>query len=192
MDKYARMVENLISAGIKLVAVDFDLTILNIHTRGFWQFTSKALVQRVRPCFQEFLSSALSSEKLFVAVVTQSPQVSLVREVLEKALPDCDTTKIEIRGNDGSWKEFKAVPKEGKQQHIESVIHHIQKKFKVKISPINVILLDDDKNNVEVARRCKMSALQIRDDDSLDELLDRRFFCGSIQHSNNKLCSMSA
>ena len=112
MDKYTRIVQNLLAARIKLVAVDFDLTILNVHTRGAWQFTSKMLATRVRPCFQQFLTVAVNSD-LHVAVVTQSPQVSLIQEVLEQALPDCDTGRIVIRGADGSWKMLKGVSKEG-------------------------------------------------------------------------------
>lgn len=113
MDKYTRIVQNLLASGIRLVAVDFDLTILNVHTRGFWQFTSKMLATRVRPCFQQFLTVAVNSE-LHVAVVTQSPQVSLIQEVLEQTLPDCDTGRIVIRGADGSWKMLKGVSKEGR------------------------------------------------------------------------------
>lgn len=113
MEKYTKIVQNLLASGIKLVAVDFDLTILNVHTRGFWQFTSKMLATRVRPCFQKFLTVAVNSD-LHVAVVTQSPQVSLVQEVLEQTLPDCDTGRIVIRGADGTWKMLKGVSKEGK------------------------------------------------------------------------------
>lgn len=113
MDKYSIIVQNLIRAGIKMVAVDFDLTILNIHTHGFWQFTGKMLATRVRPCFKHFLSEALNSN-LHVAVVTHSPQADLVREVLELSLPDCDTRMIEIRGADGKWKEVRGVTKEGR------------------------------------------------------------------------------
>ena len=108
------MVQKLVSLSIKLIAVDFDLTIINVHTRGSWQFTSKALASRVRPTFKQFLTAALNCNDLHIAVVTQSPQVPLVREVLEQALPDCDTSAIHIRGTDGKWKELKGVTKEGR------------------------------------------------------------------------------
>ncbi|KXJ18869.1 uncharacterized protein LOC110231704 [Exaiptasia diaphana] len=173
MDKYSKIVQNLLASGIKLVAVDFDLTILNVHTRGFWQFTSKMLATRVRPCFQKFLTVAVNSD-LHVAIVTQSPQVSLVQEVMEQTLPDCDTGRIVIRGADGTWKMLKGVSKEGKQQHIESAIKYLEKTRKAKISAKNVILIDDDITNLEIAKSSKMHTLQIIDDDSLDALLDQR------------------
>lgn len=113
MDKYSSMVQKLLSLSIKLVAVDFDKTIINIHTRGSWQFTSKSLVSRVRPSFKQFFTAVLNTNGLHVAVVTHSPQIPLIREVLEQALPDCDTSRIHYRGKDGKWKEVKGVTKEG-------------------------------------------------------------------------------
>lgn len=174
MDKYTSMVQKLLSLSIKLVAVDFDKTIINIHTRGVWQFTSKSLVPRVRPSFKQFFTAMLNCSDLHVAVVTYSPQTTLIREVLEQALPDCDTSRIHYRGTDGNWKGVKGVPKEGKQQHIESVLNQIEKDHKVKIKKKEVILLDDDEKNISVARSCKMQALLIKGDDSLDELLEQR------------------
>lgn len=62
----------------------------------------------------------------------------------------------------------------GKQQHIESVLNQIEKDHKVKIKKKEVILLDDDEKNISMARSCKMKALLIKGDDSLDELLEQR------------------
>ncbi|XP_068694748.1 uncharacterized protein [Montipora foliosa] len=180
MDKYASMVQKLVSLSVKLVAVDFDLTIINIHTRGNWQFTAKSLASRVRPTFKLFLAAALECKNLHVAVVTQSPQVSLVREVLEETFPESDTGRIHIRGTDGTWREVKGVTREGKQQHIESVVSQIKKEQKLKIKRDEVILLDDDQKNVELAESCKMRALHITGDDSLDRLLELRSCSSSL------------
>lgn len=117
MDKYAGIVQKLVSLSIKLIAVDFDLTILNVHTHGNWQFTAKSLASRVRPAFKQFLTAVLECDQLHVAVVTQSPQVSLVREVLEETLPRSNTGRIHIRGNDGTWRAIKGVSKEGKTSY---------------------------------------------------------------------------
>ncbi|RMX39232.1 hypothetical protein pdam_00016191 [Pocillopora damicornis] len=112
MEKYVRIVQKLTSLNIKLVAVDFDQTIINMHTCGVWQFSSKSLVPRVRPSFKQFFKAALSCGDLHVAIVTKSPQISLIREVMEQALPECDTSRIHYRGADGEWKEVKGVSKE--------------------------------------------------------------------------------
>lgn len=125
MDKYSSMVQKLLSLSIKLVAVDFDQTIINIHTRGNWQFTSKSLVSRVRPSFKQFFMAMLNSSDLQVAVVTHSPQIPLIREVLEQALPDCDTSRIHYRGTDGKWKEVKGVTKEGTSVKLISMCFYL-------------------------------------------------------------------
>lgn len=125
MDKYSSMVQKLLSLSIKLVAVDFDQTIINIHTRGNWQFTSKSLVSRVRPSFKQFFMAMLNSSDLQVAVVTHSPQIPLIREVLEQALPDCDTSRIHYRGTDGKWKEVKGVTKEGTSVKLKSMCFYL-------------------------------------------------------------------
>lgn len=174
MDKYAGIVQKLVSLSIKLVAVDFDLTILNVHTHGNWQFTAKSLSSRVRPAFKQFLTAVLECDQLHVAVVTQSPQVSLVREVLEETLPQSNTGRIHIRGNDGTWRAVKGVSKEGKQQHIESVLSQIKKEQKIKIKSSEVLLLDDDQKNIASAQSSKMRTLHITGDDSLDGLLELR------------------
>ena len=62
----------------------------------------------------------------------------------------------------------------GKQQHIESVLKQIEKDQKVQIKSSEVILLDDDQHNITVAQSCKMRALHITGDDSLDALLELR------------------
>lgn len=125
MDKYSSMVQKLLSLSIKLVAVDFDQTIINIHTRGNWQFTSKSLVSRVRPSFKQFFMTMLNSSDLHVAVVTHSPQIPLIREVLEQALPDCDTSRIHYRGTDGKWKEVKGITKEGTFVKLKSMCFYL-------------------------------------------------------------------
>ncbi|XP_058941173.1 uncharacterized protein [Pocillopora verrucosa] len=176
MEKYVRIVQKLTSLNIKLVAVDFDQTIINMHTCGVWQFSSKSLVPRVRPSFKQFFKAALSCGDLHVAIVTKSPQISLIREVMEQALPECDTSRIHYRGADGEWKEVKGVSKEGKQQHIQSVIQQIEKDHKVKIKREEVILLDDDETNISEARNSKMKTLLVKGDDSLDELLEARYW----------------
>ena len=62
----------------------------------------------------------------------------------------------------------------GKQQHIESVLRQIEKDQKLRIKSGEVILLDDDQQNIKIAESCKMRALHITGDDSIDALLEQR------------------
>jgi len=63
---------------IKLLAVDFDLTLVDTHTRGAWVGSAPALVSRGRPYLKQLLEEALRTG-LYVSIVTFSPQVSSYR-----------------------------------------------------------------------------------------------------------------
>ena len=54
------------------------------------------------------------------------------------------------------------------------MLKQIEKEQKVKIKSKDVILLDDDQQNITLAQSCKMRALHIKGDDSLDALLELR------------------
>jgi hypothetical protein len=110
---YERLVDRLANDGIKMIAVDFDLTLVSVHTSGNWIFTARPLASRVRPGFVEFLREVLR-RGLCLAIVTFSPQVELVREVLTTVLSEKEVERICIRGNTADWKPYPNCRKEGK------------------------------------------------------------------------------
>ena len=67
-------VTHLLSSSINFLALDFDLTILSVHTGGAWPGTPEELSRHVRPVFYRLIEAALEAN-LAVAVVTFSPQV---------------------------------------------------------------------------------------------------------------------
>ena len=74
--------------GVKLVALDFDQTILDIHTGGAWRGPSSSLVQYVRPCFKALIEAALAEPRVHLCVVTFSTQPGMIEDVLRAALPN--------------------------------------------------------------------------------------------------------
>lgn len=72
--------------GIKLLAVDFDKTIIDIHSGGMWDEGVDKLALHVRPCMRDLMETA-SNKGLFVAIVTYHRQSWLIKEVLQKVLP---------------------------------------------------------------------------------------------------------
>ena len=76
------IIESLKRQEIKMVAFDFDCTIVNIHTGGQWIDSAEKLAEFVRPCFRELLPALLKCDDMYVCVVTFSPQEELIREVL--------------------------------------------------------------------------------------------------------------
>ena len=74
--------------GVKLMALDFDQTIVDIHTGGAWRGPSSSLVPHVRPCFKALIEAALAEPRLHVCVVTFSTQPGLIDDILRAALPN--------------------------------------------------------------------------------------------------------
>lgn len=72
--KIADIVSALRHMNIKLLAVDFDLTLIDTHTRGAWVGSAHALVLRSRPYLKRLIEEALRND-LYVSIVTFSPQV---------------------------------------------------------------------------------------------------------------------
>ena len=71
---------------INFLALDFDLTIVDIHTGGRWNGSIDELVGRIGPVFGHLIRAAHSAG-LHIAIVTFSPQVGHISRVVEKAFP---------------------------------------------------------------------------------------------------------
>ena len=74
---------------IKLIAIDFDNTLLSIHTSGYYQGTVESLLEYIRPSFlyliQEILDSSAFGQTLHVCIVSFSTQEQLIRKLLQLA-----------------------------------------------------------------------------------------------------------
>ena len=81
-----KVIELLITKGIKVLALDFDKTIVDVHTAGFWRQGTLKLAEHVRPCFEALIRAALPTE-LHLCVVTYSMQPNLIRDVLRTVMP---------------------------------------------------------------------------------------------------------
>ncbi len=81
-----KIINELVTKGIKVLALDFDKTIVDIHTAGFWRQGTQKLADRVRPCFEALIRAALPTQ-LHVCVVTYSMQPNLIRDVLRTVMP---------------------------------------------------------------------------------------------------------
>merc|ERR1712226_1705287 len=74
-------------SGVRLVAIDFDLTFVRVHTTGRWHNNLTELCNQVRPVFRR-LVPALVKAGILVAIVTFSPQEGLIRQVLAETFPE--------------------------------------------------------------------------------------------------------
>jgi hypothetical protein len=152
---------------VRLVAMDFDKTIVDIHTGGRWNQDSALLVSHVRPSFQCFLSHLLLQHQspIPIAITTFSNQKELIQQVLQQSLMDYnhgnnyDTfSTIPIFGGDDLVKGYS----EGKQSQLFLAMQHYNDDQKEKksqptettiiIAPSSTLLIDDDVDNIKVAR----------------------------------------
>ncbi|CAM9415018.1 unnamed protein product [Ectocarpus sp. 4 AP-2014] len=151
MDACCRKICTILKEDCKVnfLALDFDLTILNIHTSGRWPGTPEQLTQRIRPFFQALIPIAVT-KGIHVGVVTFSPQVSMISSVLKAAFPHV-ASQIPIRGDDFSWEYEGRGATDGKQSHMASAAEELTQTHAASITRASTLLIDDDVNNVNIA-----------------------------------------
>ena len=84
------------AAGVRLLALDWDLTVLNTHTRGRWINSSVDLAAHVRPAMRNLILAAMEAQ-LPVSIVTFSTQNQLIQDTLQHALHPFDASSIFVR-----------------------------------------------------------------------------------------------
>nr|KAI8738281.1 hypothetical protein BgiMline_025184 [Biomphalaria glabrata] len=156
----------LTKKGIKLLAMDFDKTLIDIHSGGTWTESVDKLVPHVRPCMRDLLEGAVN-KGIFVAIVTYHRQGWLIKDLLHKVLPKKVANKIYVQGNTSDFMQRQrsltsgssdsiagryVMPElNGKEAHITAVLEEIQKEHHVSLKKDEILLMDDDMTNVRIA-----------------------------------------
>ena len=136
---------------INFLAIDFDQTILDVHTGGQWKGTLDELLPHVRPVFTQLIRAAVDAN-IKVAVVTFSPQIKIIRGVLDHIVGIEVSQGIPIRGGDRSWQYKGGGSKKGKQSHMASAVEELETHNKdLEVTKSTTLLLDDDANNIRHA-----------------------------------------
>ena len=135
------------------MAIDFDKTMIDIHTGGVWNGTSQELLSHVRPMFAQLLQAAME-RNMWMAVVTFSPQIELISTILTHLVGRLSLHKIPIRGGHSSqWRYAGMGSQDGKQGHMASAVEELEQRFHADITKRSTVLLDDDAKNVRIALR---------------------------------------
>jgi hypothetical protein len=103
---------------VRLLAIDFDATIIQVHTYGAWRGTAQELSTHVRPVFIKLLQYSLTLQDygLYVSIVTFSAQKKLIRQVLAIILGSEElANRVIIRCNDMKWEWPRGFEQAGKQ-----------------------------------------------------------------------------
>jgi len=146
-------------AGVLMLALDWDLTVIGCHTKNGWYGTAAELEPHIRPKFRTLIRAS-HKEGLIISIVTFSTQVVLVQQALQIAFPDIMTgdRPIIVRGNCGTFtvtQPHAYIPEnmkmKGKIPHILSAIEAIPQGVQAPDNPNQVVLIDDDCENIGVA-----------------------------------------
>jgi hypothetical protein len=139
---------------VRLLCIDFDQTLVRMHTNGCYEGPVDELAQSVRQLFAELIQIAVSAGTA-VSIVTFSPQAQLIREVLHRVLPPGITEQVLLRTTDPaeSWSAVAGLPARGSGK-----LHHMASSWEAAgLGPGrscewgSVLLIDDDRRNVERA-----------------------------------------
>tara|TARA_Y200000002_G_scaffold382400_1_gene399307 strand:- start:705 stop:1520 length:816 start_codon:yes stop_codon:yes gene_type:complete len=146
-NKVLEFLDYLTKKDIKVLTIDFDQTLVSVHTGGQWKSSYQHLSHAVRKFFVELITKALLKE-FHVAIVTFSFQVKLINEVLCYTYGKEMGNKIKVYG----WypQFYKEI---GKQGHIETCLNDINSENNISLTNKNVILIDDDNNNINIAKK---------------------------------------
>ncbi|KAF0745811.1 hypothetical protein AaE_008384 [Aphanomyces astaci] len=175
-----QVMRSLVSSGCRLVCVDFDSTFLRIHTNGSWSRPAAELLPYVRcgaiiyfPLFVRLLP--LLAAHVSLAVVTFSPQVPLIREVLSLCFDPSVSESIIVRGDVEGW----TLSRDDAVQFTGIDSHHLVLHRRTKLpyvasaaleassstssaDPIrshHTVLIDDCQDNVFLASQCGIAAI---------------------------------
>lgn len=130
------------------IALDFDKTLIDIHTYNNWRLSVNELKKHVRPVFVRLIHQ-WKLRGFDVTIVTFSSQEKLIKCLLKEVFPEFSINVLY------------GMPKNlvsGKCEHL------------YKLSG-DVILIDDDINNVNIAKKNFFKAIHF-DENNLSEIFN--------------------
>ena len=149
-----QLYEALRESELRLICLDFDQTLVRIHTRGEWDNSVEALAQHWRQSFTSIIQVALAAGT-HVAVVTFSPQAALIRALLHTVLSPELAAAIQLRTADPAemWAGVPGLPvrQAGKLHHIASAWECCGLGEATSCDWRSVMLVDDDRLNIDTA-----------------------------------------
>lgn len=146
--------------GINFLALDFDQTILDVHTGGRWEKSLEEIFAHVRPVFAQLIQAASEDGDMHIAVVTYTRQIHFVRGVLDHIVGPEASQQIPIRGGDRSWDYKGTGSKHGKQPHMASAVEELESRNPgLQINRSTTLLIDDDTKNIRHALKNQTRAI---------------------------------
>lgn len=158
-------------ASIRLLAVDFDLTCIDINTNGMWPGTASQLALHFRAPIREAMLEGIQ-QGMKLAVVTFSGQKELIRQVLQEALGDGAAHVMVRAGMPHLVGSSGLGHSRNKQGHILSVMEELAQRHGEFLEMSQVMLVDDDFTNVADARGSGCVAAWFNPEEALSFVCD--------------------
>lgn len=153
----------MVRHGMKLLCLDWDLTVVACHTKSKWYGSAEQLERWIRPVFRNLISAALQTN-MRIAFVSFSGQADFINEALRIAF-GARAEQFVVRCSDKKWglkdDVFSRMFPRAKQNdasklsHICSAATFFNNGDKENsnpqtsnIQPHNIVLIDDDQDNV--------------------------------------------
>lgn len=165
---------------IVLVAIDFDQTIVATHTRGIWSDSPNDIARLaafVRPSFVDLIT-ALTENGLLVAIVSFSPQTSVIRATLDHVLGTGICNKLFIQCTTPSL-TVNAPPIGGKENHLVAIVSYIHQATGRLINSRQILLIDDDPDNIMTALTFGHYAIHYSTDMEKRSWIDTNIACST-------------
>lgn len=189
----AEAAAGLRAAGAKLVCIDFDATFVAVHTGGAWARPARELAPHARGFFLA-LVPALLRLRMRVAIVTFSPQVALIAEVLALCFPPPVAGQLILRGDTNAWTlaaadaqaflplwpaggDHSPLDRRFKLPFLISAARQAATDRGEPVCSQDTVLIDDDAANVRLAVDCGVLGLFFDPQDRLNAV---RRFCRRV------------
>lgn len=126
--------------------MDFDATMVDLHTQGLWRDGAEKLAQHVRPDFQCYIAECLN-RGIFVTIATFSMQKTLISEVLKASIPHSQAGHIPVFGGN----DIMPGLGQGKRSQLVLSLKYANSKSDTPLTQTNALLVDDDSTNTRLA-----------------------------------------
>lgn len=157
-----RFVDHLINLDIHLVCFDFDMTIVDpIYTPEF--FNAENIMARITPLFYK-LGMVLLNNAIDIAIVTFN-----MNQEIESAVSQMFQYPVKVYAR----QDHELFT--GKGWHLDGAMRAFNKRMNISdkdgLRPTNVLFVDDDRVNIEIATRAGYNCINNRHVISLDDLV---------------------
>ena len=193
-ERVERLVQGLVKKKVKLLALDFDQTLIDIFMSTY-KTSATLIAQHIRPIFVSLINKCMAKD-IIVCIVTFSSNTELIASAMELKLNisvsseygKLKRNEILLRGLDDTWSKpnsaflpncWQNITLNGKLGHIAAIVRQLNNKgtyFSPRgllVRPSEILYFDDDLNNCECSIKANIctAAIPLCESNDLNEII---------------------